>query len=116
MTLLESFIILNKNGYTCSKKLNESNELSDYLLQRIYDVATEIYTREISENAPHLDATNRPDHDYLQRFDYLSDSLKSAVKRAAVALRNDLAAEGFKIHQEYIETEIFDALKLYAKD
>lgn len=115
MKLTEAFHILAKNGYEFTR-LNENNDLSDYLLQRVYQVATEIYTREIADHAPNLDSTNRPDHDYLQRFDYLSDSLKAAVKRAAVALKNDLAAEGFDIHEQNVETEIFDALKLYAKD
>lgn len=115
MELREAFATLCKNGYKF-EKLNENTEVSDFLLQRVYDVATEIYQREISDNAPRLDATNKPDQEYLQRFDYLSDSLKAAVKRAAVALKNDFAANGFDIHEKNVEFEIYDALKLFAKD
>ena len=53
------------------KVLNES-QLSEYLMRRVYNVAEEIYAREIDENVPDLDASNQPSREYLSRFDYLS--------------------------------------------
>lgn len=105
----EAISLLNKAGYVCE------NKMSEYLLDKVYAVAEEIYAREISDNVPDLEADNRPSRDYLQRFDYLSDSLKSAVKRAAIALQNELKAEGFDVNLEYVKNEIYDALKLYSK-
>ncbi len=96
------------------KVLNE-NQLSEYLMRRVYSVAEEIYAREIDDNVPDLDASNQPSREYLSRFDYLSDNLKNAVKRAAVALQNDLKAEGLDINVQNIQNEIYSALKLYSK-
>lgn len=96
------------------EKLDE-NKLSEYLLDKVYRVAEEIYAREISDNVPDLESNNRPSRDYLERFDYLSDSLKAAVKRAATALQSELKTEGFDVNIEYVQNEIYDALKLYAK-
>lgn len=111
MNLHEAKRILKKNGY----KLILENETKDYLLQRVYDVACEIYAREISDDKPDLMMNNRPSDDYLARFDYLSDDLKKAVKRAAKALQNELAEDGFVVNVEYVKNEIYDALKLFAK-
>jgi len=97
-----------------SVKLDE-NKLSEYLLDKVYSVAQEIYAREISDNVPDLTVNNRPSQEYLERFDYLSDSLKAAVKRAATALQSELKTEGFDVNIEYVQNEIYDALKMYAK-
>lgn len=109
MELNEALRKLKKAGYVCE------NKLGDYLLDKVYAVAEEIYAREISDNVPDLAADNRPSREYLERFDYLSDSLKSAVKRAAIALHHELKSEGFDVNIEYVQNEIYDALKLYAK-
>lgn len=109
MELNEALRKLKKAGYVCE------NKLGDYLLDKVYAVAEEIYAREISDNVPDLAANNRPSREYLERFDYLSDSLKSAVKRAAIALQHELKSEGFDVNIEYVQNEIYDALRLYAK-
>ena len=109
MELNEALHILNKAGFICE------NKLSEYWLDKVYRVAEEIYAREISDNVPDLESNNRPSRDYLERFDYLSDSLKAAVKRAATALQSELKTEGFDVNIEYVQNEIYDALKLYAK-
>lgn len=107
--LNEAIALLRSAGYICE------NKMSEYLLDKVYAVAEEIYAREISDNVPDLEANNRPSSEYLQRFDYLSDSLKSAVKRAAIALQSELKAEGFDVNLEYVRNEIYDALRLYSK-
>lgn len=111
MNLNEASKVLNAAGL----KMVKENKLSEYLLDKVYGVAREIYAREISDNVPDLKSNNRPSRDYLERFDYLSDGLKAAVKRAATALQSELKTEGFDMNIEYIQNEIYDALKLYAK-
>ena len=109
--LSETVDFLKKNG---CEVLNE-NEMAKYLMDRVYQVATEIYAREIDENVPDLDGSNQPSREYLERFDYLSDNLKNAVKRASVALQNDLKSQGIDINIQNIQNEIYGALKLYSK-
>lgn len=111
MELNEALETLEQNDLI---PMNE-NELSDYLMDKVYRTAEEIYTREIDENVPVLDGSNQPSREYLERFDYLSDNLKNAVKRASTALYNDLKSEGIDINVEHIQHEIYAALKLYSK-
>lgn len=112
MLLSEAKEILKKNGY----ELLTENEMSEYLLTCVKAVAQDIFEREIMDNAPSLDNNNMPSREYLSRFDYLSDSLKNAVKRGATRLKNEFDAQGIKINQFNIETEIYDALKCFSKN
>lgn len=96
------------------KRLNE-NDMSQYLLDKVYLAAEEIYANEISDNVPDLTFDHRPSPEYLQRFDYLSDNLKNAVKRAAVKLSRDFENDGISINIWNIENELYDALKCFSK-
>lgn len=111
MQLNEAKSILNKNGYHLIKE----NALVDYLMDKVEAVAEEIYRREIDQNVPDLDGSYSPTKEYLQRFDYMSPELKKAVKRAAVLLKHELDAEGLEFDVQNIETEIYDALRMYSK-
>lgn len=83
--------------------------------EKVYNIAQRIYAEEISDNVPDLNTQGRPTNEYLERFDYLSDNLKSAVKRAAGALQCELEADGITINLWNCENEIYDALKCFTK-
>ena len=111
MQLNEAKQILNKNGYSLIKE----NALADYLMDKVEEVAREIYIREINDYPPTLDGSQQPSREYLKRFDYMSNDLKKAVKRAATVLKADLDSEGLDFDIHVIENEIYDALRMYAK-
>lgn len=82
---------------------------------KVMEIAEQIYANEINDNVPDLDNCGRPTREYLQRFDYLSDNLKNAVKRAATALQHDLKDIGVEMNTWNCENELYDALKCFTK-
>lgn len=105
----------NENVIKCTENgvLNE-NKLADYLLEIIENAAQEIYENEILTDVPETDMQgNILDPDYNDRFVYMDKNLKKVVKVRANAIANMVKANGIDISPFYIESELFQYLKMY---
>ena len=92
--------------------LNE-NKLADYLLGVIEDEARSIFEDELDTNEPETDSMGNIINDYGERFLYVTKDLKKIVKMKANAIANMVKTKGIEVSPFYIETELFDALRMY---
>lgn len=104
----ENLITVSTDGI-----LNE-NKLSDYLLQIIEAAAQEIYTNEVLTDVPETDSQGTiVDPEYNDRFIYMDKKLKRIIKMKANAIANMVKDNGIDISPFYIESELFQCLKMY---
>ena len=98
-------------------KVNESmlneNKLADYLLGVIEDEARSIFEDELDTNEPETDSMGNIINDYGERFLYVTKELKKIVKMKANAIANMVKTKGIEVSPFYIETELFEALRMY---
>ena len=110
--------IVNKDAETeefiGESTLNETWE-RQYVDAAIQDVADQLYEEELADEQPEVDQYGNITVDYLKRFEYTSNALRRAAKRAATKLSNDLKDEGITINPWYCEMEIYDKLKMFTK-
>ena len=108
--------VVNKNVKTDEfigeSTLNENTD-SRYISYYIQDIAEQLYQEELDDFQPDVDAYGNVSLDYLERF--TKPELKGAVSRAATKLANDLKEENLNINPWYLEQEIYEELKKYAK-
>lgn len=116
MELNEALEILEKRGYgaVIDGSLDES-VCGEYLESAIQDVVDQLYDEELADARPELDDCGNVSLAYLKRFEYASPELKRAVKRAATKLSNDFKENGLAMNPWYIEMEIYDRLKCFAR-